>query len=101
MALEEGSSVWNQARADFEIEQQKLAQARKELEARINSSMKTVPTAFRSEILPAMRFHGLPRLEAGLKPTTSTVSVAPSGHFRAAGLTMHFSASATPGVPRT
>ena len=65
MTLEDGNRVWNQARADFEIERQKLEQARKELEARINSSMKTVPTAFRSEILQAMRFHGLPRLEAG------------------------------------
>jgi hypothetical protein len=33
--LEEGSRVWNQARADFEAERQKLEQTRKELEAHI------------------------------------------------------------------
>jgi hypothetical protein len=32
MTLENGSNVWNQARADFETERQKMEQARKELE---------------------------------------------------------------------
>ena len=36
MTLENGSSVWNQARADFETERQKMEQARKELEAHTN-----------------------------------------------------------------
>ena len=36
VSLEDGNRVWNQARADFETERQKLEQARKELEARIN-----------------------------------------------------------------